>query len=101
MQSYCCRRSGSLPGLAFVLAGRGGRDLDRGAASRVGNGIRAVDRIELVHEGADMELGSVNRDPEPAGDGLVGSALSEKLKDLQFPWRQSCAESGVPYRYGS
>jgi len=46
--------------------------------------------IELVDEGADVELGGVNRDPEPAGDGLVGSALSKKLKDLHFPWRQPC-----------
>ena len=54
----------------------------------VGDGIGAAGGVELIDEGADMELGSVNRDPEPAGDGLVGSALSEKLKDLQFTRRQ-------------
>jgi hypothetical protein len=57
--------------------------------------------VEFIDEGADMELGGVNRDHKLASDGLVGSPLSGKLEDLQFPWRQSCAESGVPYRYGS
>ena len=31
-----------------------------------------------------MEFGGVHRDSETAGDSLVGSAFSEKLKDLQF-----------------
>ncbi len=47
------------------------------------------------------KLGGVNRDPETAGDGLVGSAFSEKLKDLQFPRRQPCVGvycSGVLWR---
>jgi hypothetical protein len=55
---------------------------------RVGHSVRAASRVKLVDEGAEMELGGVNRDPELAGDGLVGSPLREKLKDLQFARRQ-------------
>ena len=39
--------------------------------------IGAAGGVELIDEGADMELG-VNRDPKPAGDGLVGSALGQE-----------------------
>jgi hypothetical protein len=35
-----------------------------------------------------MELGGVNRDPEPASDSLVESTLGEKLQDLHFSQRQ-------------
>jgi hypothetical protein len=53
----------------------------------MGDGIGAAGGVELIDEGANMELGGVNRDPEPAGDCLVGIALSEKLKGLQFARR--------------
>ena len=50
--------------------------------------IGAAGGVELIDEGVDMELGSVNRDPEPAGDGLIGGALGQKRDDLQLARRQ-------------
>ena len=50
--------------------------------------IGAAGGVELIDEGADMELGSVNRDPEPAGDGFVGSALGQSVRTSNSRERQ-------------
>jgi transcriptional regulator BetI-like protein len=48
------------------------------------DGVGATDRIQLVEELADVELGRVHRDAEPPGDHLVGRALGDQRQHLDF-----------------
>jgi len=48
--------------------------MDHAEARSVGDSIGAAGGVELIDQGADMELGGVDRDPKPAGDCLVGGA---------------------------
>ena len=61
----------------------------------VRDGVGATDRIELVQELADVELGRVHRDAEPPGDLLVGRALGDQRQHLDFARGQPLIEFGV------
>jgi hypothetical protein len=58
----------------------------------VRDGVGATNRIQLVEELADVELGRVHRDAEPPGDLLVGRALSDQCQHLDFARRQRLIE---------
>jgi hypothetical protein len=45
--------------------------VDNAKPRRMGHRIRAADRVELVDEGTDVELGGVDGDAEPLGNHLV------------------------------
>src|SRR5262249_21371203 len=59
------------------------------------DGVGAANRIQLVEELADVELGRVHRDAEPPGDLLVGRALGDQRQYLDFARGQRLIELGV------
>src|SRR5262245_18606096 len=59
------------------------------------DGVGAANRIQLVEELADVELGRVHRDAEPPGDLLVGRALGDQRQHLDLARGQRLIEFGV------
>jgi hypothetical protein len=49
---------------------------------RVGDGVGAPNRIELVQKRGDVELGGVDGDAEPTGDHLSGKVYRIGFLDL-------------------
>ena len=63
-------------------------EMDDAEPCCVRDGVGAADRVKLVDQRADVELGRVDGDAEPAGDHLVRRSLGEQRQHLQFARRQ-------------
>ena len=55
---------------------------------RVRDRVGAADCVELVEQGADVELGRVNGNAESARDLFVRGSLSKQRENLKFARRQ-------------
>ena len=57
------------------------------------DGVGAAYGIKLVEKRADVELGGVNRNAEPAGDDLVRGSFCEQRQHLEFAGCQMASPS--------